>query len=1154
MGSKLSSLLVQDKLVPVKTLEEAFALQAILGGQLDTILLEKKLVSEDDLVSVTCRATGIPAATPEHFKHLSTSLAEYVALDTARKLTICPVAVDSKNLTLLVSESTDPFALEDLAFELERKIHPFVTSEPRILQAQHEVYGASLEARFSRLLERLGPLPPLVDVTPVEAEVSIVASPPPRAAAAPPAEKAEVAVLEPLESPTAETDPTAEAAEAAPAAETGQTVEMDAELPVEPPAQEPDESGPPARASGEMAAMGQPAREHEDLPKVMIDPELQADTTAAPVEQPPVAADSVIAEMPPIPDEARERGLEGLTQLTSDDLEPDRWDEATDPSGTPAGIAEPPETAEEPTPAETPDEFAEDTDPEVRPAVREEEEEEEEEEDIVPPLTSEMVLEAELPPPIAAMSGAKPAAEEAPAEAEEAEEQDVREEEPGAPSLSEEQLEEDEESVDEEPTPEEPPAHPPMVVQDYAIDYHEPVHRAVDEEPTPTERPVPSVIVDDQLVPEKDTPPGTGPSFAPESEQPVDEEPTPDERPAPSVVVDHAAGDEDEAVDEEPTPADQPDRVIVEEPLTAAAYTAEEPEEPPAEAEPAAAEPELAEPELAAAEAEPAAVEAEPAAAEAEPALAEPAPQPAEPAAPQPAEPPASPPPEALEPELREALEKIRATESRDELLLTLAKAIRNFELDGVKIYVVKGNLLVGHMELGLTSNARDDIQHQPPLSLEIPTVLARSVDSGNLYIGPTPDTDASASVLAAAGVLHPRGLVLVPLVLKKKTICLLVGYSQGRSIPSPVRSQLAVLARDAAVALAELIVRLKAKKTRAAPAEEDHYTGDEERAPEGADDAPRRHVISDISAPVAPIEPATERREPYKGPPADLITLLRALEEGGPETLAAEKQIQALGKDAVQSLIAWFPGRLQFNRHTSSGVLPPVGECSAVLRALVAIGRPVLSSIAPLLLHPDTEVRFFATYLTSELIYPEAVALLARQLSDPSQEVRRIAIRVLRQFRRMTQYPKVLADLRNDLTNRDPRPRRGATEALGALGDEGAVSALIGLLHDDSDPVVAHAAQVALINITKQDYGKNTEGWNEWWSRNKGRDRMEWVIDGLVHEDPAIRASAAAELEELTSKSFGYSYDMPRRDREAIRRRFLEWLTLSKQQPEETI
>jgi HEAT repeat protein len=186
-------------------------------------------------------------------------------------------------------------------------------------------------------------------------------------------------------------------------------------------------------------------------------------------------------------------------------------------------------------------------------------------------------------------------------------------------------------------------------------------------------------------------------------------------------------------------------------------------------------------------------------------------------------------------------------------------------------------------------------------------------------------------------------------------------------------------------------------------------------------------------------------------------------------------------------------------------------------------------------------ETRFYVTYLLSELVYPEAVALLATRLQDKDNEVRRIAALTLGKFREMDQFPGVLLDLRADLQNPDPRPRRAAIEALAALGDAESVPPLIKLLADP-DQVVVETAVNALVTLTKQDLARNEKRWQAWWERNSHRHRLEWLIDGLVHKAPDIRSAAIAELEQLTGLTFGYSFDMPRREREGIRRRFVDW------------
>ena len=62
MSSKLSSVLVQQGVVPVRKVEEAIQRQVIYGGSLGTNLLEMGALDEAQLLSALSLATGLPPA------------------------------------------------------------------------------------------------------------------------------------------------------------------------------------------------------------------------------------------------------------------------------------------------------------------------------------------------------------------------------------------------------------------------------------------------------------------------------------------------------------------------------------------------------------------------------------------------------------------------------------------------------------------------------------------------------------------------------------------------------------------------------------------------------------------------------------------------------------------------------------------------------------------------------------------------------------------------------------------------------------------------------------------------------------------------------------------------------------------------------------
>lgn len=591
-----------------------------------------------------------------------------------------------------------------------------------------------------------------------------------------------------------------------------------------------------------------------------------------------------------------------------------------------------------------------------------------------------------------------------------------------------------------------------------------------------------------------------------------------------------------------------------------------------------------------------------------------------------------------------EAIDAMQRALDRDELLEGLARGVASF-VPELMLFIRRGEKLRGYLTL-----RHGELESQEARQLELDpapaSVVSRCVEGGGIYIGPVPDTDSSRAVLEAVGAAEASGVVLVPLSLRGKTVALALGHTGAAQLPRQMRAALDLLAREGALALAELIVRQKQQTQRTRvpvphdtpappPAAAGDAFGHAEASvpPREATEAPGRpeasvppHEAAEATLelperlPAPDVEgPAEEKTDPEPLPaaahtatalddgptlvsapdlplalgvdepppenpgasptaehaaqegagptvsaeertviydihftgggqggrpsltPKDMESLLQELEQGGARAAQARQSLEALGKPAIRALVARFPGLLRFNRLSPHSTLPPVAECSLVLRALATLGRPVLSSIAPLLRHPEQEVRFYATYLISELVYPEAVSLLAKQLQDPDVDVRRIAVRVLRQFRELEQFPIVVEELRNDLRNPDPRPRRGAAEALGALGDEAAVPLLVELL-DDTEQGVRRASHAALVTLTKQDFDQDREAWLQWWESNQQRSRVEWLIDGLVHAAPDIRAAAATELEDLTGTTLPYSYDMPRRAREEARRQILEW------------
>jgi hypothetical protein len=164
---------------------------------------------------------------------------------------------------------------------------------------------------------------------------------------------------------------------------------------------------------------------------------------------------------------------------------------------------------------------------------------------------------------------------------------------------------------------------------------------------------------------------------------------------------------------------------------------------------------------------------------------------------------------------------------------------------------------------------------------------------------------------------------------------------------------------------------------------------------------------------------------------------------------------------------------------------------------------------------------------------------LAAARLGDPP--ARKLA---LRRLTRHLQDPRVIA-FRDALLRKawqaDPAVGVAALAALAEMCDPNAVPRVVELL-DVADPQVATAAHDALVALTCEDLGPRPKRWLEWWARMGSKPRVEWLLAGLAHRTPELRLLAASDLYEISHEYFGYHHDLPERDREEARQRWVAW------------
>lgn len=315
-------------------------------------------------------------------------------------------------------------------------------------------------------------------------------------------------------------------------------------------------------------------------------------------------------------------------------------------------------------------------------------------------------------------------------------------------------------------------------------------------------------------------------------------------------------------------------------------------------------------------------------------------------------------------------------------------------------------------------------------------------------------------------------------------------------------------------------------------------------------DDEPELTVTAATAASTAP-SPLSGRLSVDPGMPSVILdlgdgveTAMQQLLNAGPEDVFAVKAALRAGEGVLPALVREFPGPLWFDRNAPHQRLPRGRDISAVSRAMVAFGDVAVPYVAALLDREDHDVRFYATLLSAELLHRDLVGPLGRRVFDVDSGTRALALDVLRPLRRFPrEFGRVIDRVRASarIPARPVPIRLAAIKALGHLRDEGALDLLVRMLDVDEERL-REAAHQSLVLITRQDFGRSRDGWAAWASEHRGTHRIEWLIEALMHEDAKLRRLAGDELKHLTQAYYGYQHALPKRDREVAQRKYRQW------------
>jgi hypothetical protein len=173
----------------------------------------------------------------------------------------------------------------------------------------------------------------------------------------------------------------------------------------------------------------------------------------------------------------------------------------------------------------------------------------------------------------------------------------------------------------------------------------------------------------------------------------------------------------------------------------------------------------------------------------------------------------------------------------------------------------------------------------------------------------------------------------------------------------------------------------------------------------------------------------------------------------------------------------------------------------------------------------------------------PEACRAVVQRLADDVPRVHQAALdgaRLLLASSAADLFRKTLFEVA-EAEDAPLTLRLRTLEHVARLRDSASVPRLIALLSLDTEPVV-HKALWTLTVITRQDFGRDTQSWSDWWQTHQAKHRFQWLIEALDHRDPRLRKAAADELLIEARDSFGYAENLPDDERRAAQQRYQRW------------
>ena len=469
---------------------------------------------------------------------------------------------------------------------------------------------------------------------------------------------------------------------------------------------------------------------------------------------------------------------------------------------------------------------------------------------------------------------------------------------------------------------------------------------------------------------------------------------------------------------------------------------------------------------------------------------------------------------------LEQAAQALVAARTRDEVVVTALRYARDF-FDYAALLAVTREAITGHDAMSASDEGARQRCRQLSLQAGELGIFRTVIETCGPYLGPAHHDPTCDAVLAGLGRESPRTMLLYPVILRDRTVCLLFA-DNGEAPVSPRRlGDLLMLAGSVGRAFERT---LRERKGRAGAGRED-WTISEPGRIEAPLPADTEVDLKDFEVSVASEALAV----PQALDPGEAAERLARSVRGSSERGNLIARLVEQGMVAAPFLCARFPGPLEVTS-PSLAELTPVDEQGPILAAVVAVGAPAVPHLLPLLADGDAQRRRYAVLALARIGEPSVWPAVAERVYDADPLVAAAARGALTAARRQAELSPILEALRRALVT-SPAWAVQTAQTLGQLKDVESIPLLIQLL-DSGGVETAAAAADALAQITLRRLGESAQSWLAWWNEKRSVPRWRWLLDALEDPDRDLRIAAAEELRLASPPPVPYLADAPAAER----------------------